>query len=571
MSTFGDEISGLGRELVKLLADPFTPGLTKLDLEVAIGSRNDVLLSLVTMYAVVVPPHTRSGRTEIGDLERHPAAVLAQALNRPRRPFTDVLSPSDRQLHQAAHPSARHWQQAARHAFLAADHLTGGDTSWLTDPAARWQAVAMLADAAEAIAVLDEDLTRVAAAGGHATYAQQLHATSGTGLRAAAAEVARTARSGVLDDRGMSTSRPIPTAHEAVLPLDRVEDLAVAQQRVAAQLDPRHGLPGPTALQQIAIGQVRAHLSVVRILHAAGDGDPQRRADYLEAANACHARAHSLADIAATSDTVASLLGTRGDLRAVQQTGEILRLLTRAETGLTAESGTTLAPHVLAFARAGGPVVTAIDNAARTAVGERVYLVPNTTEGIRGAHLDLPWVPAVLLGETPEILDQTGRAVHRETGVSAALERVGQRVGAWDNPPPAADPPPDPQLRLALDQRPRNRPESDAEVQRRWRPVVDAINPAIPADPRWPALAVTLDRAQATGFDVHRDLPFVATGLPLPARHPVSELQYRLLAAYPAAGVLPDVSLHSADPSPRQSRDPDPVTHDARRGFGPPR
>jgi len=211
----------------------------------------------------------------------------------------------------------------------------------------------------------------------------------------------------------------------------------------------------------------------------------------------------------------------------------------------------------------------------RTALDECVYLVPNKTEGLRGARLDRPWMPASSLNDPPALLEETGHAVRRDTAISAAVERVGRRVGAWGDSSLPEVVQPDPQLRAALDRIPKSRPEHPAspaqnatgekgaqrtpgpapaasDPRRRWLPVVDSITTRLAADPNWPALAATLELAQATGMDVRRLLPHLAATQPLPEQHPALELQYRVIAAFPS--IAPELTEPFALPTDQPPR-----------------
>jgi hypothetical protein len=85
------------------------------------------------------------------------------------------------------------------------------------------------------------------------------------------------------------------------------------------------------------------------------------------------------------------------------------------------------------------------------------------------------------------------------------------------------------------------------------------IEPRLLDDPDWMALAVTMTRAAATGFDVAAHLPELAREPALPLRHPARELHWRLLDACPAASLveLRDAAVHSPSVSP-------PIPHSSR-------
>jgi hypothetical protein len=67
------------------------------------------------------------------------------------------------------------------------------------------------------------------------------------------------------------------------------------------------------------------------------------------------------------------------------------------------------------------------------------------------------------------------------------------------------------------------------EPAARWAPIVERINPAVLADPHWPALASALERAAIAGYPVAERLPLLATGS-VPDEYPARALHYRLIA-----------------------------------------
>jgi N12 class adenine-specific DNA methylase len=67
-----------------------------------------------------------------------------------------------------------------------------------------------------------------------------------------------------------------------------------------------------------------------------------------------------------------------------------------------------------------------------------------------------------------------------------------------------------------------------------WQPLVNAIDPAIGADPAWPALAYALQHAQETGYPAREQLAALANEV-LPDDNPARALHYRLVADTEAA------------------------------------
>jgi len=69
----------------------------------------------------------------------------------------------------------------------------------------------------------------------------------------------------------------------------------------------------------------------------------------------------------------------------------------------------------------------------------------------------------------------------------------------------------------------------------RWRDVGLALDPRLVAGRDWPRLAVTLELASRTGYDVQEQLPRLAALQPLPDEQPASALRSRLLREVPQA------------------------------------
>lgn len=142
-----------------------------------------------------------------------------------------------------------------------------------------------------------------------------------------------------------------------------------------------------------------------------------------------------------------------------------------------------------------------------------------------------------------ELLDAAGgwdndrqRILHR---------RLAERI--TDAPPPAS---------------------GQAAPTRRWLPLVGRVDPRLPHDPHWAALADALDRADRSGYDITANLPRLATHPPLPDRHTARTLHSRLAAETEAALTPPPTprtatSAATAEP-PRPAGTPPagvPATH----------
>lgn len=231
------------------------------------------------------------------------------------------------------------------------------------------------------------------------------------------------ARSGPLQriDDPDTTARP-PARPMAVT---SAADLEPAQRRLAvimADSDP----PATALLRHVATGQARAHLSAAQLLHAAAKDDATHAADYHGAADALHTRARDLTDIASSCRAVESLAG-RGDLRAVQQTSEIMRELQRMERDPAGELAPHTPRHLLAWARRGSDVVAAIDNAVARGLQTGQYLAANPLD--RRDLGDTRWVPARLLADPPPLLSATSRAAERDLANRRTIAQAVTAVG----------------------------------------------------------------------------------------------------------------------------------------------
>jgi hypothetical protein len=98
----------------------------------------------------------------------------------------------------------------------------------------------------------------------------------------------------------------------------------------------------------------------------------------------------------------------------------------------------------------------------------------------------------------------------------------------------------------------------------RWVRVVDAIAPRLAKGSDWPALADTLDRAAASGYDVAAHLPRLANASALPEWLPACELRYRLIRDH-AAVLLRHPTNTSAPPPDTVQQQPSSREHHALR------
>ena len=65
-------------------------------------------------------------------------------------------------------------------------------------------------------------------------------------------------------------------------------------------------------------------------------------------------------------------------------------------------------------------------------------------------------------------------------------------------------------------------------AQPRWREACSAVDPRLPTDPHYPALAAALDRVDAAGVDVQAALALAARDGQLPDANPGRALHFRL-------------------------------------------
>jgi hypothetical protein len=108
--------------------------------------------------------------------------------------------------------------------------------------------------------------------------------------------------------------------------------------------------------------------------------------------------------------------------------------------------------------------------------------------------------------------------------------------------------------------------EQRSDPHRRWAELATQIDPRLVTADGWTALAHTLDRAAAGGYDVTDRLPALADASPLPARYPARELQYRLIAAAnldpepaPTENLIPEPRTPQPSPPPPPAITPKPA------------
>lgn len=168
--TYRDHSGRLAVELGHLAVTGSSRTLDASGLDVAIAGRRETLELLRTVLsettgisrddtAVVQWRRRTSMRRSVEELEAHPVAVLARTLAahpspRPQEALSDTIATSTGGGARLA------WSRVARHALLAGHE-------WSTRPARptpdqQWSVVADVAALAQAVTVLDRDLTEVA-------------------------------------------------------------------------------------------------------------------------------------------------------------------------------------------------------------------------------------------------------------------------------------------------------------------------------------------------------------------------------------------------------------------------
>ncbi|WP_228805826.1 MobF family relaxase [Nocardia higoensis] len=119
-----------------------------------------------------------------------------------------------------------------------------------------------------------------------------------------------------------------------------------------------------------------------------------------------------------------------------------------------------------------------------------------------------------------------------------AVWRAAHRVPDLDRRPtgPTRYPVAERREQQRLDQAVAERIGADTTHTRRWRPIVDDLDPRIATDPYWPALATELTRAADTGIDIPTAVRAAHGDRQLPAEQPAAALRWRLTATLDPLG-----------------------------------
>ncbi len=378
-------------------------------------------------------------------------------------------------------------------------HRLGADT-----PRGAVSAMAGLAAAVEAFAVAETDLFALAT---RSRLAHLLPDADPERLRVVASGCARSLRAQLA-----LLPAPPPPAAPAVRVVSTPGDLAPAQLQVSTLLT---APPAPPLLAQLTVGQARACLAAAALLRTAAAADQPHTQPLQRAADTLTRRARSLTDISTACTRVHGPPSAAG-VRAVQQTGEVLRYLQHAAAGAlppTDTAAVTLA--LLDFTSAGGQLLTSIHRVTSARLHHR------RLQGAEpGCHV------AGVGGRQPA--GASAAAAHRDQRRAGPRSRFRHRLGFRTPAPPAAAGP------------------ANAEPSAiRCRDLCAALDPRVVEDPHWPALAAALARAERAGVDVDAVARAAVDDRPLPAEHPARSLHYRLVdacdvALTPApAGLLP--------------------------------
>ena len=93
-------------------------------------------------------------------------------------------------------------------------------------------------------------------------------------------------------------------------------------------------------------------------------------------------------------------------------------------------------------------------------------------------------------------------------------------------------------------------------AQQRWREACSAVDPRLPTDPHYPALAAALDRVDAAGVDVQAALALAARDGQLPDAIPGRALHFRLTSTCVAAVTPPPPAPGGPAPAGPTERQP---------------
>ena len=105
-------------------------------------------------------------------------------------------------------------------------------------------------------------------------------------------------------------------------------------------------------------------------------------------------------------------------------------------------------------------------------------------------------------------------------------------------------------------------------AQERWREASSAVDPRLPTDPHYPALAAALDRVDAAGVDVHAALALAARDGQLPDANPGRALHFWLTTTCDAA-VTPAPPAAPGGAAPAAPTDRRPPSRPAPARTGP--
>lgn len=380
------------------------------------------------------------GRT-VTDLENHPVAVLGRVLSEQPRPRPQ-LAPTDALNATSLTTAGRQWGAAARHAILAHhEWLTGLRRAWA--PVQAWTALADVAALAEAVTVLDRDLTIAATSLGRGEDAAELASAAASGLRLTAAQVQTLARAGPLAAWPIDR---IPLERGRVHQVTSTADLPQAQANLVSLLSQTRSLR-PEHANQIAIGQARNATTIARTLHELTDRDNGRHIQAL--ADSLDAIARPLLAAGDRPQRTASL--HPADPRPLHQAGELTRHLTRHGSARPTPGDSTPDDISALVSYAGHirSVVRALTDAAGREVLTGRWLVPS--QGAATA-----WTPVALGLPEPGLLTALRNAIPLTDDVSATANRISGRSNSSTKVPLGT--PPREALTVALSQAQRVRP-----------------------------------------------------------------------------------------------------------------
>lgn len=410
MGSYGQHTDETARAMAGVVARPGTrvPGP---DLPVVLGCRDAVAAAVAGTYRHLT--HANPGYpATLSGLETDPVNVLGGLLARQPRVGASEYSPTELADHTSDNPVTLRWQQAARAATLASHEAGAAGVVWHRDTGAAWKGVADLAALAQALPVADRDLAEAAEAAGWAEHGRTLRAAAGSGIAVAGARVEALARSEPVSARADEATRRPSSLTPA--PVRDLSGLGQAQRQAAAQLRAAAPPPSLHVVTAVATGQARATVAAADMLG--------RNPDYHGVAAALRDRADNLTGLAAARTRISSIYPGRGDVRAAQQTGEVMRTLETARARGGAGDTERSAPHLLAFASAGSEVVTALDDTVSAAASRGDYVVP-------GEGLTTAWA-RIEAANPPPLLTAAHNAADGEQRVTRAVDAAYERTAS---------------------------------------------------------------------------------------------------------------------------------------------